>query len=125
MAHHVKSDHIEIVSKDPEATQKFFEKAFGLKFTVTGPEMGNYRIHGRNENASAGSIGIRSPMDPKDELGTIPYFTVPNLDEAVRAIKGAGGHVVMEKTEIPGMGHFALYVAPGDVRQGIFQANAP
>lgn len=125
MAHHVKSDHTEIVSKDPAATQKFMEKAFGLKFTVTGPEMGNYRIHGRNEQASAGSVGIRAQMDPKDALGAIPYFTVPNLDEAIKSVKGAGAHILMDKTAIPGMGHFAVYVAPGEVRQGIFQANPP
>jgi predicted enzyme related to lactoylglutathione lyase len=34
MAHHAKMEHAELVSKDPAATQRFLEKAFGLQFTV-------------------------------------------------------------------------------------------
>lgn len=120
MAHQAKSDHVEIVSKDPAATQKFMEKVFGLKFTVTGPETGNYRIHGRNEGAAAGGIGIREPMGP-EHPGAVPYLTVANIDETLKAVKAAGAHVLMEKTEIPGMGWSAMYVAPGEVTQGLFQ----
>ena len=124
MAHHAKMDHAEIVSKDPAATQKFMEKAFGLKFTETGPEMGNYRMHGRNEGAAAGGIGIREPMGP-EHPGTVAYLSVPNIDEALKAVKAAGGHVIMEKTEIPKMGWSAMYVAPGEVTQGLFQSANP
>ena len=124
MAHHVKMDHAEIVSKDPEATQKFMEKAFGLKFTVMGEEMGNYRMHGRQEGAAAGGIGIRAPMGP-EMPGTIPYLTVPNIDEALKSVKAAGGKVIMEKTEIPKMGYSAVYVAPGEVMQGLYQSTNP
>jgi predicted enzyme related to lactoylglutathione lyase len=123
MAHHVKSDHVEIVSKDPHATQKFMEKAFGLKFTDTGPDMGNYLIHGRNEGATAGGIGIRAPMGP-EHPGAVPYLTVPSIDEALKAVQAAGGKVIMEKTEIPGMGWSAMYMAPGEVAQGLFQNKA-
>lgn len=124
MAHHVKSDHAELVSKDPAATQRFLEKAFGLKFTVTGPEMGNYRIHGRNEGASAGGIGIREPME-QEHPGSVTYLTVPNIDEALAAVKAAGGRIVMQKTEIPSMGWSAMYIAPGEVPLGLYQAAAP
>lgn len=124
MAHHAKMDHAELVSKDPAATQKFLEKAFGLKFTVTGPEMGNYRIHGRNEGAAAGGIGIREPMGP-EHPGSVTYLSVPNIDEALKAVKASGGKIVMEKTEIPKMGYSAMYVAPGEVTLGLFQAIMP
>jgi predicted enzyme related to lactoylglutathione lyase len=119
MAHHAKMDHAELVSKDPAATQKFLEKAFGLKFTVTGPEMGNYRMHGRQEGAVAGSIGIRTPMGP-EMPGTVSCLTVPNIDEAIQAVKAAGATMVMGKTEIPKMGFSAVYIAPGEVTQGLF-----
>jgi len=124
MAHHAKMDHAELVSKDPAATQKFLERAFGLKFTVTGPETGNYRIHGRNEGAAAGGIGIREPMGP-EHPGAVPYLTVPNIDEALKSVKAAGGRIVMEKTEIPQMGYSAMYVAPGEVALGLYQALNP
>jgi predicted enzyme related to lactoylglutathione lyase len=126
MAHHVKLDHAEIASKDPAATQKFMEAAFGLKFTVMGPEMGNYRMHGPGEGATGSSIGIRALMDPKEQPGNIPYLTVPNIDEALKAAKAAGAHVVMEKTEVPKVAYLAVYIAPGEVLQGLYQSlNRP
>lgn len=125
MAHHAKMDHAELASKDPAATQKFLEKAFQLKFTEHGPEMGNYRIHGRNEGAAAGGIGIRALMAPGEHPGSIPYLTVPNIDDALKSVKAAGGKVLMDKQEIPGMGWSAAYMAPGEVALGLFQMKAP
>lgn len=124
MAHHARMEHAELVSKDPVATQKFLEKAFGLKFTVSGPETGNYRMHGRQEGAVAGAIGIRAPMGPEPS-GTISYLTVPNLDDALKSVQGAGGKIIQPRTEIPGMGWMAIYVAPGEVTQGLYQAKHP
>lgn len=121
MAHNVKVEHSEFVSKDPEATQKFLEKAFGFKFAVMGPEMGNYRMHGPQEGASTSTIGIRGPMGP-ESMGTIAYLTVPNIDKAIESVTAAGGKIVQGKTEIPGMGYMALYLAPGEVLQGVYQS---
>jgi len=124
MAHHARMEHAELVSKDPAATQKFLEKAFGLKFTVMGPDMGNYRMHGRNEGVPNNAIGIREPMGP-EHPGTIAYLTVPNIDEAISAAKAAGAKIVLEKTEVPKVGFTAIYIAPGEVTQGLFQYIAP
>jgi uncharacterized protein len=123
MAHHARMEHAELVSKDPAATQKFLEKAFGLKFTVLGPEMGNYRMHGRQEGAAAGAIGIRTPNGP-EHPGTISFLTVPNIDEAIKSVKAAGAKIIMDKMEIPKMGYTAVFVAPGEVTQGLYQAMA-
>jgi predicted enzyme related to lactoylglutathione lyase len=124
MSHHAKMEHAEMVSKDLAATQKFLEKAFGLKFTEMGAEMGNYRRHGRQEGAAAGTIGLRAPMGP-EPAGTIVYLTVPNIDDAIKSVKAAGAKMIMEKTAIPKMGYTAVYVAPGEVTQGLYQALAP
>lgn len=121
MGQQAKVEHAEFVSKDPVATQKFLEKAFDLKFTDTGPEMGNYRIHGPQEGATTATMGIRTPMGPEG-TGTIAYLTVPNIDEAIKRVTSAGARIVQPKTEIPKMGYMAIYLAPGDVLQGIYQA---
>ena len=120
MSHHAKLDHAELVSKDPGATQKFLEKTFGFKFTVMGPEMGNYRMHGRNEGAIVAAIGIREPMGP-EHPGSIPYVTVPSIDDVLKVAQPAGAKVVMPKTEVPGVGWTAIFVAPGEVGIGLFQ----
>jgi predicted enzyme related to lactoylglutathione lyase len=117
-------EHAELVSKDPAATQKFLETAYGLTFTVMGPEMGNYRMHGRNEGVPHNAIGIRSPMGP-EHPGTIAYLTVPDIDDAIKAAKSAGAKMIMEKTEIPKVGYTAAYIAPGDVALGLYQSMGP
>jgi uncharacterized protein len=128
MSHHARMAHAEFVSKDPAATQKFLEKAFGLQFDVMGAEMGNYRMHQGQKNSgpgmASGDIGIRGPMGP-EHPGTIAYITVPNIDDAIKSVKEAGGKMIMEKTEIPSVGYTAVYIAPGEVTQGLFQLRAP
>jgi predicted enzyme related to lactoylglutathione lyase len=124
MENNARMEHAELVSKDPAATQKFLEKAFGLKFTVLGPEMGNYRMHGREQGVPNNAIGIREPMGP-EHPGTISYLTVPNIDEAITAVKVAGGKIVLEKTEVPQVGYTAITTAPGEITLGLFQYNAP
>jgi predicted enzyme related to lactoylglutathione lyase len=112
--------HVEFASKDPTATRKFVEKAFGLKFTDLGPQMGNYLMHGEGEGAGNTGIGIRS-LQPKETPGTVAYLTVANIDAMLKSVEGAGGKVLMGKTEIPGMGWSAVFWAPGDVVQGLYQ----
>lgn len=122
MTHHEekpKLDHVEFASKDPAATRKFLEKAFGFKITVM-PEMGGYAMHGRSEGAVAASFGVRELMGP-EQPGSVVYITVGNIDEALKNVKAAGASVMMEKTEIPGIGWSAVYHAPGGVVQGLFQ----
>lgn len=119
MVHHAKLEHAELVSKDPAATQKFFEKAFRLKFTLS-KEMQNYRMHGASEGATEGSLGSRGPMGP-EPFGTVSHLTVRNIDEAIKSATAAGAKIVMPKTEIPGMGWSAVHVAPGEVTQGLYQ----
>jgi uncharacterized protein len=128
MSHHARMAHAELVSKDPAATQKFLEKAFGMKFDVMGAEMGNYRIHRGQANSApgsaAGDIGIRGPMGP-EHPGTVSYITVPNIDDAIKSVKEAGAKMIMDKMEIPNVGYSAIYIAPGEVTQGLFQFRAP
>jgi uncharacterized protein len=123
MENNARMEHAELVSKDPAATQKFLESAFGLKFTEMGPEMGNYRMHGREQGAPNNAIGIRGPSGP-EHPGTISYLTVPNIDEAITAVRVAGGKIVIEKTEVPKVGFTAVTLAPGDVTLGLFQYTA-
>ena len=125
MTHHEqpKLDHVELASKDPNATRKFLEKAFGWKFNVM-PDMmpGGYSMHGREEGAAASGVGIRALQGP-EHPGSVSYVTVMNIDEALKNVQAAGGKVVMPKTEIPGMGWTAVYVAPGEVTQGLYQGK--
>ncbi|HEV2317714.1 MAG TPA: VOC family protein [Thermoplasmata archaeon] len=116
----VQIEHVEFASKDPAATHRFVEKAFGIKFQDMGTEMGNYLMHGSKEGAEHTSIGLRR-LEAKENPGTVAYLTVPDIDVALKNVEGAGGKIMMGKTEIPGMGWSAVIWAPGDVVQGLYQ----
>lgn len=122
MTHHETPsvEHVEFASKDPAATRKFVEKAFGLKFTDLGPQMGNYMMHGPDEGAKKTSMGLRA-LQPKEAGGTIAYLTVHDIDASLKSVEAAGGKILMGKTEIPGVGWSAVFWAPGDLVQGLYQ----
>ena len=122
MTHHEKPkmDHVELASKDPAATRKFLEKAFGWKFTVM-EEMG-YSMHGRMEGAEAGSVGVRALMGP-EHPGSISFVTVMNIDAAIKSVESAGAKIIAPKMEVPGFGWAAVYMAPGEITQGLFQTK--
>jgi predicted enzyme related to lactoylglutathione lyase len=121
MTHHDKSkiEHVELASKDPVATRQFLEKVFGWKFTVM-EMMEGYAIHGAREGAEGSGLGVRSLQGP-EHPGSVPFVTVSDIDETVKTISAAGGKVIVPKMEIPGFGWSAVYLAPGDVVQGLYQ----
>lgn len=41
--------------------------------------------------------------------------------KTLKAAEAAGAQVLVPKTEIPNMGHYAVFLAPGEIPQGIFQ----
>jgi predicted enzyme related to lactoylglutathione lyase len=118
--------HSDLVSKDPAATQKFLETAFALKFDELGAQMGNYRIYLGQKNSkpgeAAGDIGIRAPNGP-EHPGTVSFLAVASIDDAIKDVKAAGAKIILEKTEIPNVGHMAVFVAPGEVALGLFQTK--
>jgi predicted enzyme related to lactoylglutathione lyase len=108
---------VEFVSKDPEATRKFFHAAFGIELKKM--DLGEMQYWSREGDTMPGT-GMRLPMGPEHPT-TIPYFWVPSVDAALAKIVKAGGKVMVGKQEVPKMGWFALYEAPGGVVQGIWE----
>jgi predicted enzyme related to lactoylglutathione lyase len=62
-------------------------------------------------------------MKPIGEMppGTLNYVLVDSVDASVKKITQHGGKVLMPKQEIPKVGWFAVYEAPGGVVQAIYQ----
>jgi predicted enzyme related to lactoylglutathione lyase len=109
--------HVEFVSKEPEKTKKFYNQIFGWKFQEM-PEL-NYSMVDSKDTPGG---GLRQPGQGEGP-GTLSYVLVESIEETVSRAKAAGAHVLMAKQEIPNMGWMAVFVAPGGVVQGIFEAN--
>jgi uncharacterized protein len=109
--------HFEIHAENTAAAVEFYKQVFGWKIEPWGPPESEYWHIDTGANAGeAGSAGIdgglwrrRGPA-PTEGAGLNAYsctIDVGNIDEILEAIKGAGGSVVVEKNEIPGVGWLA------------------
>ena len=111
--------HVELLSKDPEATKKFFSQVFGWKFDDV-PRM-DYAMF---QAPAAPNGGLRKPQG-SEMPGTMNFIMVENLDQSISKITKAGGKIVMPKQEVAGWGWSAAFQAPGGVVQAVWQATPP
>ncbi|MCW3995492.1 MAG: VOC family protein [Candidatus Bathyarchaeota archaeon] len=107
--------HFEIPVNDVEKLKKFYSDLFGWKIektqfneyysvsTVPVDEMGNPLRPGVNG-------GMMKKQNPEHK--PINYIGVESVEEYSKKITALGGQIIMPKTEIPGMGWFALALDP-------------
>lgn len=108
--------HIEISAKDLGAASKFYADLFGWKIEPM-PEM-NYATF----EAEGGPGGGFNPVSDENPAGTVLVYVgtediLASLDQVVKL----GGKLVVPKTEIPGMGWFAIFSDPTGNNIGLFQ----
>ena len=107
--------HFEMPAEDRNRMAAFYQKAFGWKTQILGPEMGDYVLVTTAEKdvkpgAPAGAInGGFFPKKP-DWPAQYPsvVIAVDDIDAAMRLVGEAGGKVLGEPMQIPSVG---LYVA--------------
>jgi len=109
--------HFEFPYHDPERIAKFYQSAFGWKTEMMGPEMGNYVLATtatedvKSEGAVRGAInGGFFPHDPKMPA-QVPSVVigVEDIAKSMAAVKKAGGEVLGEPMEIPGVGQYVAF----------------
>ncbi len=111
--------HIEIASTDPERTKKFFEDVFDWDFESI-PEM-SYHTY---QAPSPPHGGLMSPME-NQRPGLLNYLLSHSIDEDVKKIEAAGGHVLQPKMEIPGVGWWASFEEPTGLVLALFETRTP
>jgi len=111
--------HVELSSKDPAATRKFYETVFAWKFKKEEMPDAEYWTF---EAPSGPGGGLMEPMEGMGP-STMNYILVESVDAAVKKITSHGGKIIMPKTEIPKVGWFAIFKAPGGVAQAIYQSG--
>lgn len=89
-------DYIELGATDLAATRKFYERAFGWKFTEYGPEyLGIQR-------AGGGEAGGLTTMCKVQAGGPLVILYSEDLDASVESVQRAGGRIVKEPFAFPG-----------------------
>jgi predicted enzyme related to lactoylglutathione lyase len=121
--------HFEMPYADRDRMKTFYETAFGWQTQTLGPEMGNYVLatttatgpDGRPTHPGAINGGFyERPSDPDGQYPSV-VIAVTDVQEAIRKITAAGGTVLGEPMEIPGVGRYASFRDPEGNRVGVLQ----
>ncbi len=113
--------HFEMPYKDRDRAARFYAEAFGWTHQKMGPEMGDYLL------VTTALPGERPNMPPEPALGAIngglfPFkddwpmqypsvvIDVDDVEAAMARVTAAGGEVMGEPMEIPGVGRYVSFV---------------
>ncbi len=107
--------HFEITADDPDRAAEFYRKAFNWEVTDWGGPSRYLLV----TTGPAGEAGINGAITERQEhlQAVINSIDVDSWERAAKAVKDAGGEVLMDKTAIPGIGYFAYCV---DTERNVF-----
>jgi len=121
--------HFEMPYENRDRMKSFYETAFGWQTQTLGPEMGNYVVVTTTETdekrmvKTPGAINGGFYEKPKDPIGQHPsvVIAVDDIKAAIRKITAAGGKVLGEPMEIPGVGQYASFFDTEGNRVSVLQ----
>jgi predicted enzyme related to lactoylglutathione lyase len=108
--------HFEMPYDDRERMAKFYQQSFGWQTRTLGEEMGNYVLATTTETGESGPKrpgAINGGFFPRrtDCPGQHPSFViaVEDIGAAMKSVAVAGGQVLGEPMEIPGVGRYVSF----------------
>lgn len=125
--------HFEMAYEDRQRMADFYQKAFGWKTQMLGPEMGEYVTVSTDETDEKGMLketnringGFYKKMDDPAMNTPSVVIAVPNIEEAMKKINEGGGKVLGEPVEIPGIGRYVSFYDTEGNRASILQPINP
>jgi uncharacterized protein len=123
--------HFEMPYKDAKRVAEFYNKAFGWKMADTGEQMGHYVTAGTaetDENRMVKTPGtINGGFYDLNMSGASAQpsvvISVPDLKEAIKDVEAAGGKMLREPQEIPGIGLWVSFEDSEGNRVSMLQAK--
>lgn len=126
--------HFEMPYRDRERAARFYSAAFGWQTQMLGPEMGDYllvttALPGHRPagapDAPFGAIGGGLYPLPADGSAAHPSIVVAveDLRAAMARVVAAGGQVLGEPMDIPGVGPFVAFIDTEGNRNSMLQPS--
>ncbi len=109
--------HFELMVNDGEKAKAFYGKIFDWEFSE-GPTMPGYISV---DTGTEPGGGIMKKPDQAPHCALSVYFCVDSVDETLGKVEAAGGKIGMPRTEIPGIGWWALLFDPDGIPVGLFE----
>lgn len=114
--------------KDQKRVADFYSKAFDWKMQVMGADMSNYVVAVTGEQDEK----TRRPKTPgeinggffeRSEENNLPsvVISVENITDAMKNVESAGGKILKQPQEIPGIGNWAVFEDTEGNRVSILQ----
>ena len=102
--------HVELNTQDLPKAKAFYGKLFGwkMKDMDMGPT-GTYVVIDPEGGTGGGMMKHPMPGQPSMWLA---YVLVDDLAASTAKAKSLGAQIVKDVTEVPGMGHFSIFIDP-------------
>jgi predicted enzyme related to lactoylglutathione lyase len=120
--------HFEMPYENRNRMAKFYQTAFGWQTQMMGEEMGNYVLATTTESTDAGPIkpgAINGGFYGKTPDMPMQYpsvvIAVDDVKRSMSKVAAAGGQVLGEPMEIPGVGQYVSFVDPEGNRVSMLQ----
>jgi predicted enzyme related to lactoylglutathione lyase len=101
--------HWELWSRDPQSVSDFYAKVFDWQVQHI-PEL-DYRLVNTGGDGGING-GIMQPKEGPWPGNMALYIDVDDLEAYCTKISEAGGKIVVDRMEVPGVGAFALFEDP-------------
>jgi len=125
--------HFEMPYEDRQRTMAFYKKAFGWQMTALGEEMGGYVTAGTAETDKNHMVKMRGAINggffPKKPDWPAQYpsvvIAVGDIRRAMKKVISAGGKVLGEPDEIPGIGRYVSFTDTEGNRVSLLEPRRP
>jgi len=109
--------HFEMPAEDRKRMAEFYTKVFGWKTQQLGEDMGNYVLATTTESNEKGPIkpgAINGGFFPKSNDQPAQYpsvvIQVDDIRKQMKKVEEAGGKVLGEPMDIPGVGSYVSFI---------------
>jgi predicted enzyme related to lactoylglutathione lyase len=123
--------HFEMPAEDRKRMADFYTRVFGWQARMLGEDMGNYVVvttaesddNGRPRKPGAINGGFFQKTDDKPSQYPSVVIAVDNIKEHMKTVKTAGGKVLGEPWDIPGVGLYVSFLDTEGNRASMLQPH--
>jgi predicted enzyme related to lactoylglutathione lyase len=121
--------HFEMPYDDPGRLSAFYKAAFGWKMKNLGEKMGHYVLAGTTENSADGTPKVPGRInggffarksDWPDQYPSV-VIAVDDIKKSMAKVASAGGSVLGEPMDIPGIGAYVSFKDSEGNRVGMLE----